>query len=193
MPAKKPAGLIRRHETAEERAERSQRASAVRPARELPKNAPAALKDHKVAAAAWRSAMRTYGELEAEIVTRMDFDHLVDYCMLIEYLSEIAYMRKVAYQAWLEIAHEHERLLEENQPDEAVSMAIKVVGAFDAINKLDTRIERKMALIKQWRESLYLTPRARAGGAPDKKPPEEAPDALTQLLGEVTEFVNGGQ
>jgi len=191
MPAKKPSSLINRHETAAQRRERQRCEAALRPKSALPISAPARLKEYKVAAATWRACMRIYAELDGEIVTRLDFDHLVDYCMLIEHLSEIDYMRKAAYKAWLELAEEHDRLVEMGEVDEAVQMAVKVVGAFDAITKLDTRAERKRALIKQWRESLYLTPRSRAGVAPARKEPEEELDELEKLLDEVTDFVNG--
>lgn len=184
MPAKKPASLIERHETAAEKRARVERENTVRPARGLPTSAPAVLKGNKVAQAAWRSAIRMYGELDGEIVTRLDYDHLVDYCMLMQHLSEINHMRKVAYQVWLELTEKHKELVQEEKFDEAVVMGIKVVGAFDAIHKLDTRFERKCALLKQWRESLYLTPRARAGVAPKKKEPEPEPDELEQLLDE---------
>lgn len=191
MPARKPASLINRHETAAERRAREDRESSVRPARGLPVNAPAALKDHKVAQAAYRAAIRMYGELDGEIVTRLDLDHLVNFCLLLQHLSEINHMRKVAYDAWLVLAKEHERLVQEDETEKAVAMAIRVVGAFDAIAKLDTRFERKSALLKQYRESLYLTPRARAGAAPDKKEPPEEPDELEKLLDDVTTYVNG--
>jgi hypothetical protein len=191
MPARKPKALITRHETAAETAAREEKEAAVRPARGLPTSAPAALKGQKVAQAAWRAAIRMYGELDGEIVTRLDFDHLVDYCMLLQHLAEIDHMRKVAYQVWLELAKEHDRLKKEEQYDEAVIMAVKVVGAFDAVNRLDTRAERKRALLKQWRESLYLTPRARAGVAPKTKEPEPEKDELEQLLDDVDEYLNG--
>jgi len=57
--------------------------------------------------------------------------------------------------------------------------------------KLDGRVDRKRSLLLQWRQSLYLTPRARAGAAPAKKEKEEAPDPLEMLLNDVSDFVNG--
>jgi hypothetical protein len=187
MPAKKPASLIKRHETAAERQTRAKNEAALRPGRGLPVSAPAVLKGHAVAVRTWRAALRMYSDLEGEIVTRLDFDQLVDYCMLVQHLSEIDHMREMAYQAWLELAKEHDRLLEVELVDEAVLMAIKVVGAFDAITRLDTRAERKRALLKQYRESLYLTPRSRAGTAPDKKAPPEPTDEFEQLLDEASD------
>jgi hypothetical protein len=42
-----------------------------------------------------------------------------------------------------------------------------------------------------WRQSLYLTPRARAATAPTKKEKEAPPDELETLLDDVSDFVNG--
>jgi len=190
MPAKKPASLIKRHETAAERQTRAANEAALRPGRGLPISAPAVLKGHDIAVRTWRAAIRMYGDLEGEIVTRLDKDQLVDYCMLVQHLSEIDHMRDMAYRAWLELANEHDRMLEEELIDEAVLMAVKVVGAFDAITRLDTRAERKRALLKQYRESLYLTPRSRAGTAPDQKAPPEPKDEFEQLLDEAADPIN---
>jgi phage terminase small subunit len=186
----KPAGLVTRAETKAKKAQRAQKEDELRPKRGLPKDAPARLKEYPVAQATWRAAMREYNSLEREIVTRLDLDHLVHYCMLEQHLSEIEHMREVAYKLWLDLAHEHDCLVTDKKPDLAVIMAIKVIGAFDAVIRLDTRAERKRALIKQWRESLYLTPRARAGTVPHPKEKEEPPDDLEKLLDDVTSYVN---
>jgi len=182
--------LVTRAETNEKKAQRAQKEESLRPNRGLPKDAPALLKNYPVAQAAWRAIIREYNDLEREIVTRLDFDHLVDYCMLKQHLSEIQHIRELALQVCQELSSEHTRLLSEGKADEAIIIAIKIVGAFDAIARFDTRAERKRALIKQWRESLYLTPRARAGTVPRAKEKEEAPDDMEKLLDDVTSFVN---
>lgn len=74
----------------------------------------------------------------------------------------------------------------------AVELASKCLDAFEAVVKLDGRADRKRDLLFKLRQSLYLTPRARAGAAPDKK--EEEPkvvDPLEALLDDVNDFVNG--
>jgi hypothetical protein len=58
------------------------------------------------------------------------------------------------------------------------------------IVKLDARVDRKRALLHQWRQSLYLTPRARAGVPAQVKEEEEAPDELELLLRDVSESLN---
>ena len=179
-----------RAETKAKKAERAQKEDTLRPKRGLPKDAPAQLRDYPVAQATWRAAMREYNDLEREIVTRLDMAHLIDYCMLEQHLSEIDHLRDISYKLCQELAKEYDKLLADKKADEAIIIAIKVVGAFDAIAKLDTRAERKRALIKQWRESLYLTPRARAGTVPPAKEKEVPPDDMEQLLDDVMTFVN---
>lgn len=202
MPARKPAGLNRSHDTAENKAKRANNEAALTPQRGLPTVAPKRLKDHQVASSAWRQAMRMYNELEAEIVTRLDLDQLVDYCLLTEQVQEMDRMRKVVYGIWLELGQRHADVKAESEhtedPDaaeameeQAILLASKVVDAFEAVIKLDSRVDRKRDLLKRWRESLYLTPRSRAATAPSKKERETPTDDLENLLNDVSQFVNG--
>lgn len=191
MPARKPSTLIQRHETAAEKAVRSGRESQLRPERALPSAAPAALRGHSTAQAAWRRLLRTYAQLEGEIVTRLDLDLLVDYCLLAEQVIQLDKMRLAAYKIWLELSQEHDELVEAEKFDDAVIAGVRVVGAFDAVVKLDGRADRKRDLLFKLRQSLYLTPRARAGTAPAQKEAEPPPDELELLLNDVTDFVNG--
>jgi phage terminase small subunit len=194
------------------------------PERGLPQSAPARLKGHAVASETWRRLMRVYGEVDAEIVTRLDQDLLIDYCMLMEQLSELDLMRKTTYRMWLEIGAKHEKALAkiaeaemavaqamaaaengvempekgmgslaevEAWEDRAVALASKAVDAFEAVVKLDGRVDRKRDLLHKLRQSLYLTPRARAGVAPGQKEEPEPLDPMDELLGSVTDYVNG--
>jgi phage terminase small subunit len=191
MPARKPKSLIVRHETAAEKDARIASENALRPAKGLPMNPPARLRDHQVASAAWRRVMRMYAELEGEIVTRLDYDLLVDYCLLIEQVAELDRMRKTAYQAWQMLGDVYGKLVEDGQAEEAVKLIGKMTDAFDGVVKLDGRVDRKRDLVFKLRQSLYLTPRARAGVAPAKKEKEAPKDELESLLDDVSNFING--
>jgi phage terminase small subunit len=215
MPARKPAALIVRHETAAEKRQRAERESALRPGQGLPMAAPARLAGHEQASAAWRRLMRMYGDVEGEIVTRLDMDLLVDYCMLLEQLAELDHMRKTTYQIWLDLGQAHDRAKKaaakseqelkgdqvsdeqvaaaEKLHDRAVMLALKCVDAFEAVVKLDGRVDRKRALLLQLRQALYLTPRSRAGTAPVKKEAEEPLDDLELLLNDVNNTLNNGR
>ena len=177
MPARKPKALITRHETAAEQREREARESAMQPEKGLPMSAPARLAGHAVAEATWRRLMRTFDEIEGVIVTRLDMDLLIDYCMVTEQLAEMDMMRTTIVVAW--------------KKAEDVGDTDKLLELLDAASKLDARIDRKRALLFQMRQSLYLTPRARAGVAPAKKEDPEPPDELEQLLNEANGIVNG--
>ena len=225
MPARKPQGLKTRHDTKAEIETRVSNEESMAPERELPMNAPARLEGHKVAGEVWRRLMRGWAEIEARVVTRLDMDLLVDYCLLMEQVGELDLMRKTTYTMWLELGVAHDKSIKQaleakRKADEAVKlanetgaeppeqgpgslaevakweakaiqMAAKSLDAFEAVVKLDGRVDRKRSLLLQWRQSLYLTPRARAGAAPAKKEKEEAPDPLEMLLNDVSDFVNG--
>lgn len=192
MPARKPSSLITRHETAAEQAERTERESAVRPVRTLPVSPPAQIKDRPGAQVAWRYLMRRFGETEGEIVTGFDLHLLINFCVAIEQLAQLNMMRDAAYDAWLELAKKHKELLSKELADDAVFMAVKVVGAFDAVIKLDGRIDRKVDLLHKLAQSLYLTPRSRAGVAPTRREAEAQPDELEELMDEFVGAANKG-
>lgn len=215
MPARKPFGLHTRHATKAEKAQREARESSVTPERELSVNAPARLKGHEVAAAAWRRIMRTYAELEGVIVTRLDQDLLVDYCILMEQLVEMDEMRKssadihkliLAKMARIETqrkeiakslrgasTEEASVLLakDEELENQHLDLALRLSTAFDTILKLDSRVDLKRSKLHTLRQSLYLTPRARAGAAPKEKEVQAPPDEMEKLLNSAGIFVAG--
>lgn len=195
----------------------------MRPGKGLPVDEPSRLAGHPMAAKAWRRMVRLFNELQGEIVTRLDTDLLIDYCILIEQVGELDQMRKASYQTWLAAgvasdraktkaqkaqadAERESRLAKEageeipmglfdqvaELEERAVELASKAVDAFEAVVKLDSRVDRKRALLLQLRQSLYLTPRARAGAAPATKEPEEEPDELERLLAEANDVIGNG-
>lgn len=230
MPARKPQGLKTRHDTKTDIETRVANEEAMAPERDLPMSAPARLKGHEVASEVWRRLMRGWAEIEARVVTRLDMDLLVDYCLLMEQVAELDLMRKTTYRQWLELGAAHDKAIAkaleakraaeeqaemvketggempekglgsvaevEKWEDRAVALAARCLDAFEAVVKLDSRVDRKRSLLLNWRQSLYLTPRARAGVAPEKKAKEEPPDPLEQLLDgvvdHVNDYVNGG-
>jgi phage terminase small subunit len=193
MPARKPKALIVRHETAAERKAREESEARLRPARQLPTNAPASIKDMKVAAETWRRVMREYNSAQGEIVTRFDLDLLVDYCVLAEQVHELDEMRNNARQLYKYLIEKNKEMRDEGQVAESVMMSDKIQGMMDQIIKLDSRVDRKRDLMFKMRQHLYLTPRSRAGVAPEQKREEKEADPFEKFLNEVTEYVNEGQ
>lgn len=191
MPVRKPHGLNTRHDTKADKAARVEQESSMEPETSLPMNPPARLAKHEKASAAWRRLMRLYNEIEATVVTRLDMDLLVDYCILMEQATELDQMRKSSYEIWQQFEKERIRLLDEDDAAGATKAAVHAADTFELIVKLDSRGDRKRSLLLQMRQSLYLTPRARAGAAPEKKEQEPAVmDPLEALLNGVTDYVN---
>lgn len=188
MPARKPLGLHNSAATKAARQARAEQESAVDPGGALPMNAPARLHGHPVASAAWRRLMRLYGELEAQVVTRLDADLLVDYCMLIEQIAELDKMRRSTYAMWERVSGG----MDDGNLEAALQATALADDLLESLVKIDARADRKRALATQMRQSLYLTPRARAGVAPKQKEKEEQPDELDAILNDVTTFVNSG-
>ena len=225
MPARKPQSLNRRHNTKAENQARVSNEESLTPEIGLPMAAPARLKRHPVASTAWRRMMRMYADLDAVVVTALDQDILIDYCILLEQLGELDLMRKTTYTMWLELGLAHDQAIKKakdaekaakeaikaakadgaGMPQEgvgslmeaaaweerAVALASKSLCAWEAVIKLDSRTDRKRDLLLKIRQSLYLTPRARAGAAPSKKEQEEPKSELESLLDDVGGYLNG--
>jgi len=192
MPARKPQALHTRHSTKSEIEERAAQEEMLQPGRALPVE-PARFADHQVAGATWRRLMREFNSVEGVIVTRLDMDLMIDYCMVVEQLAEIDQMRGVAYETWLSISKKYKTMKNLGEDEEAVRMAIKVVGAFDAILKFDGRADRKRDLLLKMRQSLYLTPRARAGTAPKGKKEEPPMDPFEAMINDMSRKVKIGK
>ena len=190
MPAKKPISLHNGHATRGEKSARIAREEALAPENGLQMRVPSRLFGHEVAAECWRRAMKAYSQVEATVVTQMDMDLLVDYCILTEQVTELDELRKASFASWKKLNDGWAQVEKEVFGKDLLQAVIALNNAFTDVVKLDGRVDRKRALLLQWRQSLYLTPRARAGVAPAKKEKEEAPDPMDQLLGKVTEFVN---
>ncbi len=165
----------------------------MKPGRSLPAM-PRSLKDHPVAQSSWRRLMREFSSIDAVLVTRLDMDVLIDYCMLEEQKVEIDRMRRAAYDSMLVLAKDLDLLRKKGNIEEAAKVASRVIDATNEVVQLDSRADRKRDLLLKLRQSLYLTPRSRAGAAPkDKKeePPEDPFEALLNKLPSKVP-VNGG-
>ncbi len=119
-------------------------------------------------------------------------DLLLDYCLLTEQVEELDELRASAREVWRGAYEAFLVAKKELDPLEVSKCADKVQGGFDQILKLDGRADRKRALLLQIRQTMYLTPRSRAGAAPEKKDPPQKPDALEALLAEAQEIVKNG-
>lgn len=128
--------------------------------------------------------MRTYNEIESAVVTRMDTDLLIDYCILSEQVAELDDLRRASFDVWKSLNDKWPEVEKSLRGAEIIAAVAQLQSAFTDVVKLDGRVDRKRALLLQLRQSLYLTPRARAGVAPKPKDPEVPPDDLEKLLDE---------
>ena len=190
MPARKPAGLRNRAETKAETAARIANEAALEPERGLSIQAPTRLKNHPVAQAAWRRLMRMYGELQATVVTRLDMDLLIDYCILMEQVGELDELRKSAMDTWRAMLAAWPEIVASMDAKKILEVSALLQATYSDMIKLDGRVDRKRAFLLQLRQSLYLTPRARAAAVPEKKEKPEEPDELEKLLDDVENTLN---
>lgn len=177
MPAKKPNGLITRARTKEESETRAAGEKAMQPTGDVFARVPAALKSHTVATLAWKRLAENHYALpdENRWLCLLDLDMLVDYCLLFEQVVEMDAVRAAIIKSMTG----PKKKLKKGEPVESVKTIEDLV-------KIDGRLDRKRALLFQMRQSLYMTPRARAGVVPDgkeKKEPET--DPLEELLEDV--------
>jgi phage terminase small subunit len=224
MPARKPFSLHNRHISKADQAAKIAAEDALKPDHGLPRTPPAALRKHKTACEAWRRLIRMYQEIEGEIVTRLDIDILVNYCMLWEQVFELDLMRSTTYRQWLELGAAHDTAIAETLKakrsakeaaknakeaggdlpergpgslaevekweEKAIELAGQCLNAFEAVIKLDSRVDRKRDLITKIGQSLYLNPRSRAGAAPNRKEEPEPIDPMAALLDDVSLYLN---
>lgn len=169
------------------KADRQKRAAgeaALQPKDLLKVKPPARLTGHAVASALWRQMIRMYGGLAAEIVSRMDQDMLVEYCILCEESIELEKLRTAAMKHYdrMKKALTRREKDDELDPKVLIKLSDSVNWSLNEIVKVDARADRKRALLHVLRQSLYLTPRSRAGVAPPEKPPEEPKSEMEKIL-----------
>lgn len=185
MPARKPTALTTRHSTKEERSARVSAETAMTPKTGLSVKPPAALKGHAAAREAWTRLVGLYLETEGTIVTAFDADILIKYCLAEEELLELQALRKGIAKLWAT----HTKLLAKFKPTndnledyfKALNTASALLQRFQG---MDARMDGKRKLVFSLAQSLYLTPRSRAGVAPPEKEPEDPQDEMDKLLDE---------
>lgn len=183
MPARKPSSLSTRHDTKAERGARTDAESALIPKTALTAKLPAELKGHRVAGGVWKRLIGLYLETEGTIITSFDADVLVKYCLAEEELQELAKLRAEIKKIW----EKHSKILSKMNPKtedlkayfNALAQANALLQRFQG---MDARMDGKRKLVFSLAQSLYLTPRSRAGVAPQTKEPDEPKSAMEDLL-----------
>ena len=187
MPAKKPSILNVKNDTKADKAARANAESAMIPKTELSIKLPEKLKGkgHAIAAATWKRIISLYLEIDGTIATAFDVTLLVEYCLADEEVREIASMRRDVKLDW----EKNEKAAKKVKPTtetlkDWVAMWNIVNSLLKLFKEYDARMDQKRKLLLSYSQSLYLTPRSRAGVAPAVKEPPEPEDPTEKLLNE---------
>ena len=209
MPAKKPADLVVRHETLEEKNQRISAEIANKTGRNLPSSAPKELKGHPFARESWRRLMREFESLKAERVDSQDRDLLIAYCLTLEEEQDLLVMRSAALADWKDRREDvlmHRKHMADYDREcetwdvlakQLLQIVNKVQLAYKTVLDIDARLDRKRSSLLGYQQQMYLTPRSRAGVVPERAEEEDQLDEMEKLLGDpTTQFeaiINGGK
>lgn len=185
MPAKKPLILNTRNTDKQTLADRASAESAMTPKTALTAALPTRLrgKAHLHSASTWKRTINLYLEIEGKIVTAFDYDLLIKYCLLEEEVIELEEMRKTIKADWESNSKQAKKI--KPNPDtlkDWVQMWNVVNALFQRFQGIDARLDGKRKLLHTLAQSLYLTPRSRAGVAPEEKTPNHDDDPMSELL-----------
>lgn len=183
MPAKKASSLHKRHDSKKDRESRSASEDAIKPKTKLSTTPPDALKGHPRARATWQHIVKLYNETKGEIITAFDENLLARYCLADEELIEIYGLRKVVVQLWNVHAKWLGNLKPKNENLKDYFKALEQANALlQRFQGMDARLDNKRKMMLSMEQSLYLTPRSRAGVAPEEKPDDGPKDEMDELL-----------
>jgi phage terminase small subunit len=183
MPRPKPQFLIKRHNTKSDKSGRKDAEDALIPLTSLPLSPPPSLKGFKISEQTWRRVVGLYAEIDGKIATSFDFDILVKYCLMEHEVIELAKMRDDIKHDWdkqrKSAAHIKPHT---NNLKDWVKMWEIVNALYARYQGMDARLDGKRKLLLALAQSLYLTPRSRAGVEPPLKEPDKPRSEMDQLL-----------
>ena len=185
MPARKPSSLNAMSTTKEELAKRKSAESAMTPKIALNTALPPRLRGrgHVNGAAAWKEVIKIYESTDSVLVTAFDKQILLNYCLAIEQAIELEDLRSTIILNWKESEKALKKIKKTaDNLKEWTAMQEIVNGFYMRVQGMDARLDGKQKLITSFQQSLYLTPRSRAGVAPAEKEPEGSDDPMDELL-----------
>lgn len=187
MPKSKPSALNVRHDTLAARDARTAAESAMRPVTDLSSHVPPELfgEEHEVAKRTWRRVVGLFAETDGELVTAFDRDSLIEYCLLVEEIAEMMDMRRIMRADWEEQRKKTVafQIGEDGDAGELIKLWEITNALYQKFQGLDARLDGKRKHLHTKQQSLYLTPRSRAGVAPPTKEQQLELSAMDELLG----------
>jgi phage terminase small subunit len=179
MPARKSLSLNKSHLTKKEKADRESAESALSPVTQITSRPPKLLDKHKYAKEMWRRLIGLFFETKDPIITAFDEDLLAKYCLLEEECVWLEGKRDMVDKAGIDLNKKMSKL--ELVTSDDYKIYYNLVEQFNAmiarVQGLDARLDGKRKLVHTLAQSLYLTPRSRAGAKPDGKQ-KEKPDGF---------------
>lgn len=174
MPAKKHSSLIVRHSTKDEKKDRLSQESAMTPIEMLSLEVPPALQGerYRYAAGVWIRCIGLYLELQTMLATPLDENLLIKYCKAEQQFVEIEQFRNEKIEELISTREKARKIkLTGNvkQLKEWRQIQTTINEMEKNIASLDARLDAKGKYIHSMQQSLYLTPRSRAGVSPQKK------------------------
>lgn len=156
------------------------------PTRSLRKLPPRALEGHKTAVAVWNRLRRLYDKTDADLATPFDEDLLTIYCLAMEEaFDQLPDMKKsalISYHTLETVVDELSKPGKDVDFDTLMDVTKAMTQLLKEIKGIDARLDVKRSHIHKMMQSLYLTPRTRAGVAPPNKSPEEDLSEMDKLL-----------
>ncbi len=175
MPAKKPLSLIQRHSTQAEIDQRVAAEAAMTPTTQLSTEPPPLLQKHRTARGVWSRLMELYLGVQGTLITAFDQDLLIVYCLLEEECIWLEGKRAEVDQLSRRVNKLMATKEKAKQLDGETYTALlqQYSGLLTRVQGLDARLDGKRKLIHSLAQSLFLTPRSRAGVAPARREPAE--------------------
>jgi hypothetical protein len=186
MPARKSIALITAKESKENLERRAMLEASMTPREPLEVDPPARLKKHKTASEIWTRTIALYISIDGQIVTAFDRDLLIKYCLLEEELLWLEDRREKVDEEASAIEKMTKKRPGVKDSDERWKAYLGLLKQYSAVlarvQGYDARIDGKRKLSHQIAQSLYLTPRSRAGVAPPEKDLPKPKNPMEELL-----------
>lgn len=174
MPARKPQALSSRHSTKAEISARTESESAFTPRTELALKPPPALTAHKRGQKTWQRLIKLYEQTEGTIATAFDEDLLIQYCLLDEECYTLETIRDATFDEYIDLKKQIKKKPKADEMKEHFALLEQKNALLARYQGLDARLDGKRKHLHALQQSLYLTPRSRAGVEPKRK--DEKPD-----------------
>lgn len=184
MPTKKPIVLLNNHDTLDNREKRNAAENSITPTAPLPHDPPPKLSGHKMASMLWKKIVELYDSIDGKIATAFDEETLINFVLLWE---ECEWLISIRGKVDKERASVEKMIAKkpEIKDDAKMKNYLNLLAQYSALlarlQGLDARLDGKRKLMHTLAQSLYLTPRARAGVVPPQKgtpPPADPMEAF---------------